>query len=30
MIRDEQERLICVSRLTVAVQTPKEIVATFP
>jgi len=30
MIRDEQDRLICVSRLTVAVQAPKEKVATFP
>lgn len=30
MIRDEEERLICVSRLTVAVQLQKVKTATFP
>ncbi|MGE4558994.1 MAG: hotdog fold thioesterase [Desulfobulbus sp.] len=30
MIRDEEERLICVSRLTVAVQPQKTKTATFP
>lgn len=30
MIRDEQDRLICVSRLTVAVLTPEKKTASFP
>lgn len=30
MIRDEQERLVCVSRLTVAVQNAPSVTTTFP